>query len=46
MSAIDIKIFYAVFKLLKQKKDITVSSLAKESDIDRNSIYYRMGKVD
>lgn len=42
MKNTDKKLYEAFLHLLKNKKKVTVSNLARTSGVDRNSIYYRL----
>jgi len=42
---IDSKIYEALLYLLKNKKTINISTVARHAQIDRASIYYRLNKL-
>ncbi|MDD2651737.1 MAG: hypothetical protein PHX44_01725 [Sulfurimonas sp.] len=45
MQEVDKKIYFAFLQLVKSKKKITVSSVAKCANVERKSIYYRLDKL-
>lgn len=45
MSDNDRKIYIAFLQLIKSKKKITVSDVARCANIERKSVYYRLNKL-
>ncbi|MDD3506640.1 MAG: hypothetical protein PHX65_08870 [Sulfurimonas sp.] len=45
MNEIDKKIYSSFLYLMKHKKKITVSSVARVANIERSSVYYRLEKL-